>query len=144
MSSLGARLPAPLSAGVIIVRGAPPEFLLARCYHYWDFPKGELETGETPLAAAQREVAEETALTALDFRWGPCCYRTPPYTRRGKIACYYLARLASPQQAEIRPNPQTGRYEHHELRWVAAEQARALLGPRVRGALEWALRLLSA
>ncbi len=144
MSTLGATLPAPVSAGVIILRGEPPKFLLARCYRYWDFPKGELEAGETPLVAARREVAEETGLTALDFRWGVDCYRTPPYTRRGKIACYHLARLASAEKARILPNPQTGRYEHHELRWVSAAQARTLLGPRVCGALEWALRLLSA
>ena len=48
------RLPAPerFSAGVIVVRRTPegPRFLLLRSYRYWDFPKGQVETGETPLA----------------------------------------------------------------------------------------------
>ncbi|WP_347258862.1 NUDIX domain-containing protein [Methylocaldum sp.] len=61
-----------LSAGVVIVRIYPaePRYLLLRAFQYWDFPKGVVEEGEDPLAAAQREVFEETALTELNFRWG--------------------------------------------------------------------------
>ncbi len=32
------------------------EFLLLRCYKYWDFPKGEVEDGEANLVAALREL----------------------------------------------------------------------------------------
>ncbi len=41
--------------------------LVLRAYRNWDFPKGTLEPGETPLAAAIREVKEETALEGLEF-----------------------------------------------------------------------------
>ena len=34
--------------------------LLLRVYNYWDCPKGVVEPGEDPLAAARREVREET------------------------------------------------------------------------------------
>lgn len=44
-----------MSAGVIIVRRYDDEwrYLLLRVYNYWDFPKGEVEPGEDPLAAAR-------------------------------------------------------------------------------------------
>ena len=81
-----------LSAGFIIVRRAPEgwRYLLLRCFRYWDFAKGELDPGETPLAAAQREVAEETGLSGLELAWGRDYYQTEPY-RGGKRARYYLA-----------------------------------------------------
>ncbi|MGH8313228.1 MAG: NUDIX domain-containing protein, partial [Gammaproteobacteria bacterium] len=51
-----------LSAGVAVLREAPAGrlFLLLRAWRYWDFPKGAVEPGETPLQAAIREVREET------------------------------------------------------------------------------------
>lgn len=52
------------SAGIILFRGSPPQFLLL---HYpaghWDFAKGKLEPGETELQAALRELQEETGIT---------------------------------------------------------------------------------
>jgi 8-oxo-dGTP pyrophosphatase MutT (NUDIX family) len=56
------------SAGGVIVRwrGAVPYVLLIRDpYKHWGFPKGHLESGETPDAAALREVMEETGLAHL-------------------------------------------------------------------------------
>ena len=126
------------SAGVIVVRQFDDELrcLLLRCYRYWDFPKGEVELGEEPLTAAQREVAEETGLTDLEFRWGEAWYETPPY-RQGKVARYYLAQ--SPGGAVTLPvSPELGRPEHHEYRWTSLDDAEDLLNDRVRGALSWA------
>lgn len=56
------------SAGGVIYRwrGAVPYILLIRdAYQHWGFPKGHLERGETPDAAALREVGEETGLGDL-------------------------------------------------------------------------------
>jgi 8-oxo-dGTP pyrophosphatase MutT (NUDIX family) len=56
------------SAGGVIYRwrDETPHILLIRdAYQHWGFPKGHLEDGETPDAAALREVEEETGLGHL-------------------------------------------------------------------------------
>ena len=92
--------------------------------------------GEEPLAAARREVEEETTLADLRFPWGEVYRETAPYSN-GKVARYYLAE--SPDGGVSLPvSPELGRPEHHEFRWAGLEEARALLGERVRAVLEWA------
>ena len=55
------------AGGVVFRRGAEgPRVLLIRdSYRNWGFPKGHVEAGEDAATAAEREIAEETALTAL-------------------------------------------------------------------------------
>ena len=133
-----------LSAGVIVVRRTPdgPRFLLLRSFRYWDFPKGQVEAGETPLEAARRETREETGIGDLRFEWGEDFFDTDPYAR-GKVARYYLARTEQPEVV-LGINPEIGRPEHHEYRWVSRQRANALLNPRLRRALQWALGQIDA
>ena len=59
------------SAGGVVFRreSDAPRFLLILDGHgNWGFPKGHLEAREVPLAAARREVTEETGLDDLIFR----------------------------------------------------------------------------
>ena len=139
-----AQLHPRLSAGVIVVRCTPqgPRLLLLRSFRYWDFPKGQVEAGETPLDAARRETREETGIGDLSFDWGEGYFETEPYAR-GKVARYYLARAEVPDVV-LGINPEIGRPEHHEYRWVSGPRANALLNPRLRQALQWALRQISA
>jgi bis(5'-nucleosidyl)-tetraphosphatase len=59
------------SAGAVVfyLEGSvEPEYLLL---HYtaghWDFPKGNIEAGETEKQAATREIREETGITGVEF-----------------------------------------------------------------------------
>ena len=113
-----------------------PRYLLLRVYRYWDFPKGEIARGEDALAAALREVDEETGLNALEFRWGEVFAETPPYSG-GKVARYYVAH-SDTTDVVLGINPELGRAEHHEFRWVDFQEARDLLGDRVGAILQWA------
>ncbi|MGQ0539903.1 MAG: NUDIX hydrolase [Gemmatimonadaceae bacterium] len=66
--------PAPqpeVSAGGVVVRhsaGGALYLLIRDSYGKWGFPKGHVEDGEDPAAAATREVAEETGLSDLTVR----------------------------------------------------------------------------
>lgn len=129
---------ATLSAGVVVVRRSDGgwRFLLLRAYRNWDFPKGVVEPGETPLRTAVREAAEETGITDLRFPWGESYCETAPYGRR-KVARYYLGETQ--EAAPVLPvNPELGHPEHHEFRWVDATEAAGLLPPRLQPVLAWA------
>ena len=130
-----------LSAGIILIRHTNNGcfYLVLRAYSYWDFPKGEVEAGEQPLAAAIRETTEETGIEQLEFRWQDEFYETPPYAG-GKVARYYIAETQE-SRVVLGINPELGRPEHHEFRWVSYSEARSLLNDRVRGALQWAQQL---
>ena len=126
------------SAGVVVVRPTADgwRLLLLRAYRDWDFPKGTVEHGEAPLAAAVRETAEEAAIVDLVFRWGESYCETAPYGR-GKVARYYLAETAQ-TSITLPVSPELGRPEHHEGRWVDFEEAGRLLPPRLQPILAWA------
>ena len=128
-----------LSAGVVVLHWNRDhyEYLLLRAYNYWDFPKGIVEAGETPLEGAVREVQEETAISDLWFRWGHVYRETAPYNHGRKIARYYIAE-ASTKSVQLPVNPVLGRPEHSDYRWVRRAEAWRLLTPRVRIILEWA------
>ncbi len=131
--------PRILSAGVVVVRyfDGQLKFLLLRAYGYWDFPKGMVDADEEPLAAAVREVEEETGLTNLDFRWGNGFQETEPYGSKNKIARYYIAESKA-GEAHLPVSAELGKPEHDEFRWLSYDEAKELLVPRVRVILEWA------
>jgi 8-oxo-dGTP pyrophosphatase MutT (NUDIX family) len=136
--------PRAFSAGVVVVRrdNGGWRLLVLRAYRNWDFPKGMLEAGETPLDAAIRETAEEAAISDLAFHWGESYCETAPY-RGGKVARYYLAETR--QTSVILPvSPELGRPEHDEWRWVNFDEAERLLPPRLLPILAWARKQLQA
>ena len=127
-----------LSCGVIVVKKFNKDYLylLLCAYNYWDFPKGIKEPDEDPIEAAKREVEEETGLTSLDFSWGYDFRETGPYGK-GKIARYYLAKTDE-EKVYLPVNPELGRPEHDDFKWVTFDEALSLVAPRVRDALQWA------
>lgn len=96
----------------------------------WEFPKGGMETGETPRQTAAREFQEETGLTAWSFREGFERSLSYTYIRRGrkviKTVTYYLAEVHD-------ANPLTPSAEHdpdpfgHWFHWGTFEQISRLL-----------------
>ena len=131
-----------LSAGVVVVRPGPTGwlFLLLRAYRNWDFPKGVVEPGEDPLAAARREVREETLIADLRFTWGEEYRETAPYSNN-KIARYYLAETAT-EGITLPVSPELGRPEHNEARWVDLAGALSLSSPRIAPIVQWAAEKL--
>lgn len=127
-----------LSAGVVVVRETREgwRFLLLRAFNHWDFPKGMVEQGEEPLAAAIREVQEESLIADLEFDWGYEFTETGPYSR-GKVARYYVARTHT-VEVSLPIIEALGRPEHNEYRWVDAAAAARLISPRIGPVLTWA------
>lgn len=111
-------------------------FLMLRAYRNWDFPKGMVEPGEEPLAAARREVREETLIEDLEFNWGEVYQETAPYGNR-KIARYYVAATHT-EKITLPVSPELGRPEHDEWRWVDRERALALVATRLQPIVRWA------
>lgn len=122
----------------MIVRRTPDgaRFLLLRAYRNWDFPKGLIEPGEDPLAAAIRETVEETGIDDLAFDWGTGYIETEPYSTN-KVARYYLARTRI-EHAVLRVSAELGRPEHHAYRWVDLGEALGLVPPRLEPVIAWA------
>lgn len=127
-----------LSAGVVVVRREPAgwQYLLLRAYRNWDFPKGLVESGENPIDAARREVAEETLIEELAFTWGQTFIETAPYSRN-KVARYYVAETRC-DAVTLPIRPELGRPEHHEWRWCDYEEVLDLVSPRVGPIVQWA------
>ena len=130
--------PPRLSSGVVVVRAVPTGwlFLMLRAYRNWDFPKGAVEPGEQPLAAALREVREETLIEDLVFNWGEDYRETEPYSNN-KVARYYLAETRT-ESVTLPVSPELGRPEHDEARWVNLAGALAVASPRVAEIVRWA------
>ena len=136
--------PKKLSAGAVVLRRHADHgwrCLVLRVYRNWDFPKGLVEPGEEPLAAALREVTEETGLRELSLPWGEVWHETEPYAG-GKVARFYIAE--SKAGAVVLPvNLKLGRAEHHEFRWLELDAAARLLPPRLQKVLLWAAQTVA-
>ena len=132
-----------LSAGVVVARATAEgwRFLLLRAFNHWDFPKGMVEPGEEPLAAAMREVKEESCIADLEFEWGESSTRTGPYSH-GKVAQYFIASTRT-SGVELPVNPEIGRPEHTEFRWASFDEAAKLVSPRLQPVLSWAAMILN-
>lgn len=125
------------SSGCVILRQIEGQWhaLLLRAWTHWDFPKGNVEAGETLLEAAVREVEEETGIRDLAFPWGCAFVPTSVYSR-DKVAYYSIA-TSQTLAVVLAPNPTTGLQEHEEFRWVPWNDVVALVSPRLGGIVEW-------
>ena len=125
------------SAGSVILREIDGIWhtLLLRAWSHWDFPKGNVEIGESLMDAAQREVEEETGISNLNFPWGTAFARTSVYSR-DKVA-YYNISTTEHTEVILAPNPETGVKEHDEYRWIPWHDVGTFLSPRLGGIIDW-------
>lgn len=133
------------SAGGVVFRmdvGQPMFLLIRDSYKNWGFPKGHIEDGEQPEAAAIREVHEETGLADLSIR-GQIDTIDWFFRFRGqlihKVCHFYLMETAeattSPQRAE----------GITACRWTRFEEAQSLISyANARELLRRAQELLAA
>lgn len=113
-----------VSAGGVVFRraaGEPVRFLLIRdSYGHWGFPKGHVESGETPEQAAARETAEETGLERLRLH-APIAVIDWYFRLRGKLIhkfCHFF--LFESNGGDPKPQLDEG---ITECRWSAFEDA---------------------
>jgi 8-oxo-dGTP pyrophosphatase MutT (NUDIX family) len=132
------------AAGAVVFRRSDRgiRLLVLRAYKNWDFPKGLIEPGEDALAAARREVREETGLDELAWPFGDEFKETLPYAGN-KVSRYYVAETDA-EKIELPVSPELGRPEHHEYRWVSFDEAEDLLPPRLAVVLEWAKKTITS
>lgn len=125
--------PEIIAAGAVVLRPGRdgPEVLLVHRPRLddWSVPKGKLDPGEHPLAAAVREVAEETGVTAaLGRRLAPARYLVGG--TRHKLVHYWTATVAA-------TGPHGPDDEVDEVRWLPLPDAARLVTHR------WDRRTLS-
>jgi 8-oxo-dGTP diphosphatase len=135
------------SGGVVVRRAAGGYDVCLICDgRYWGFPKGIVESGETPETAAIREISEETGipLESLVLRAA-----LPPieyvYRRPGHGALVFKRVhqfiVEAPEGAELHPDPA----EISAAEWLGFDDARARLSFRnTIPTLEAARSLLNA
>ena len=133
------------SAGGVVFRidvGQPMYLLIRDSYNNWGFPKGHIEVGEHPEAAAIREVREETGLADFSIR-GRIDTIDWFFRFRGqlihKVCHFYLMETSdattSPQRAE----------GITACRWTRFEEAQSLISyANARELLRRAQELLAA
>jgi len=117
-------------AGVIILKRYADccRLLGLRIYGSFDLPKGGIDPGEGIFAGALRETQEECGITDLKFEWGY------DFCQVRNVTLFLATTTQSPV---IKPNPQTGEFEHHAARWLTLDQAEHALHPYLRSVVSW-------
>ena len=125
-------MPVEKSAGAVVFRKEKGKIYYLLLHYpsgartpkdYFDFPKGHLEKGETEIAAAKREIKEETGLTDIEItegfkEWIKYFFRFKEKNIL-KFVTFYLART---KEKEVRVSS-----EHTGYKWLTFKDALAEL-----------------
>ncbi|HYA00470.1 MAG TPA: NUDIX domain-containing protein [Candidatus Binatia bacterium] len=139
------RRPSEVSAGGVLVRLSDRgwEVAMIRAGRYWSLPKGLVEPGETPAAAAVREVAEECGVPVEGLRLGqPLPGSDYVYRRQGRLIFKHVDHFLVEAPPETVLSPQASEIE--EAEWMSFDAALARSSFRdTAAALERAREILS-
>ena len=112
-----------VAAGLILRRGdgrsARWLLLRSRKHREWGFPKGHLDNGESPLAAALRECAEETGIGLVAIEGDPLEVHYRLGSGRGKRVIYFPA-VTSIDEVALS-------HEHGAYEWMPAARVQRAL-----------------
>jgi len=127
-----------VSAGGVVFRRFPDHslrFLIIRdSYDKWGLPKGHLENGETPAAAALRETREEVGLEDLKVH-GPIRVIDWRFRSRGGMVIHKYCHFFLLESPRAEPHPQLDE-GITAVRWCTLEEALADLNyDNARGVL---------
>ena len=130
------------SAGIMIVdtTGKEPAVLCVQVYGRWDFPKGQLEEGESLLEAAIREVQEETTLENLvDYKLtGGMAPPTTYGSGKGKkTATYYVAERISEKNPFLPINPELGKPENDNWSFIPVSELGFIMPARLKNIVSY-------
>ena len=106
-----------------------------RAYNNWDFPKGIVEPQEILPLAALRELEEETGYTLKDisinklmpFSQAPVSVSYGSGKNKKRVTLYLGALSNHDKEPYLPVNPELGKPEHDEWRWVKLSELEALL-----------------
>jgi 8-oxo-(d)GTP phosphatase len=106
------------AAGAVVLRKGRVLLVHRPAYDDWAFPKGKLDRGEAPQAAAVREVLEETGLRV---RLGvPLARQSYPTGSRTKVVDYWVGRVVGDDDVSC----YLVNSEIDEVAWVDLDKAR--------------------
>jgi 8-oxo-dGTP pyrophosphatase MutT (NUDIX family) len=117
------------SGGVVVRRSAGGyEVCLVNDGRYWGFPKGHVEPGETPEAAAMREISEETGIAPATLALRAPLPLTEYVYRKPNGGPLVFKRVhhfivEAPSDAALHPDPA----EIAEAAWFGFDDAKARL-----------------
>jgi 8-oxo-dGTP pyrophosphatase MutT (NUDIX family) len=131
------------SAGGVVVRctdDGPRILLILDGYNNWGFPKGHIDEGELPDAAARREISEETGLGDLILR-APLGMIDWYFKIEGQLIhkyCHYF--LFESREGSPQPQADEGILD---CRWYPTDQAIKTISYRnARAVLRTAVRMV--